>query len=83
MADNKGATSKANIPKLDDTNFLHWLILMKAHLRHKGLLKYVTEVPAVLVGAADETVNKRHAETVDIFMNYMTLIVTGCVSECV
>ncbi|KNZ59190.1 hypothetical protein VP01_1788g1 [Puccinia sorghi] len=54
MADNEGTTSKANIPKLDDTNFLHWSMRMKAHLRHKGLIKYITEVPAVLAGAAAE-----------------------------
>ncbi|KNZ61142.1 hypothetical protein VP01_1446g1, partial [Puccinia sorghi] len=38
MADIEGGTSKANIPKLDDTNFLHWSMRMKAHLRHKGLI---------------------------------------------
>ncbi|KNZ54023.1 hypothetical protein VP01_3070g1 [Puccinia sorghi] len=72
MADNKGTTSKANIPKLDDTNFLNWLMRMEAHLRHKGLIKYITEVPAVLAGAAAEAVNEKHAETVDILMNFMS-----------
>ena len=59
MADNEGGTSKANIPKLDDTNFLHWSMWMKAHLRHKGLIKYITEVPVVLSGASAEAVNKK------------------------
>ncbi|KNZ52443.1 hypothetical protein VP01_3573g3 [Puccinia sorghi] len=42
-----------------------------AHLRHKGLIKYITEVPGIFSGAAAEAVNKKHAETVDILMNYM------------
>ncbi|KNZ51680.1 hypothetical protein VP01_3864g3, partial [Puccinia sorghi] len=37
-------TSKANIPKLDDTNFLHWSMQMKADLRHKGLLKNLAKL---------------------------------------
>ncbi|KNZ58916.1 uncharacterized protein VP01_1834g5 [Puccinia sorghi] len=63
MADNEGSTSKANIPKLDDTNFLHWSMRMKAHLRHKGLIKYIIEVLVALTGAAAKAVNKKHAET--------------------
>ncbi|KNZ48081.1 hypothetical protein VP01_5929g2 [Puccinia sorghi] len=59
MADNEGGTSKANIPKLDDTNFLHWSMRMKAHLRHKGLIKYITEAPAILNGAAAEAWKKK------------------------
>ncbi|KNZ55782.1 uncharacterized protein VP01_2583g2 [Puccinia sorghi] len=54
MANKKGVLSKANIPKLDETNFLHWSMRMKAHLRHQGLIK------------------KKHTETVDILMNYMS-----------
>ncbi|KNZ60959.1 hypothetical protein VP01_1476g7 [Puccinia sorghi] len=46
MADNKGGLSKTKIPKLDETNYLHWSMCMKAHLRHKGLIKYIMEVPA-------------------------------------
>ncbi|KNZ47854.1 uncharacterized protein VP01_6091g1 [Puccinia sorghi] len=65
-------TSKANIPKLDDTNFLHCSMRMKAHLRHKGLIKYITEVPAILNGAAAEAVKKKHAETINILMNFMS-----------
>ncbi|KNZ58806.1 hypothetical protein VP01_185g8 [Puccinia sorghi] len=65
MADNEGGSSKPNIPKLDDTNYLHWSMRMKAHLRHKGLTKYITEAPAALVGAAADAVNKKHAETSD------------------
>ncbi|PLW26249.1 hypothetical protein PCANC_26631 [Puccinia coronata f. sp. avenae] len=72
MADNKGNSSKVNIPKLDEKNFLHWLMRIKAHLRHKGLLKYITEPPVPLSGAAAEAVNKKHAETFDILMNYMS-----------
>ncbi|KNZ52596.1 hypothetical protein VP01_3507g4 [Puccinia sorghi] len=72
MADNKGGTSKANIPKLDDTKFLHWLMHMKAHLCHKGLFKYITEVTVALVGAAAKAVNKKHAKTVDILMKFMS-----------
>ncbi|KNZ63360.1 uncharacterized protein VP01_11551g1 [Puccinia sorghi] len=72
MADNEGGLSKANIPKLDDSNFLPWSMRMKAHLRHKGLLKYISEVPAILAGAAAEAVNKKHTETIDILMNYMS-----------
>ncbi|KNZ50325.1 hypothetical protein VP01_448g6 [Puccinia sorghi] len=72
MANSEGGTSKSNIPKLDDTNFLHFSMQIKPHLRHKGLIKYITEVPGVLSGAAAEAVNKNHAETVDILMNYMS-----------
>ncbi|KNZ43831.1 uncharacterized protein VP01_9820g1, partial [Puccinia sorghi] len=72
MADNEGSTSKANIPNLDNTNFLHWSMRMKAHLRHKGLIKYITKVPVTLAGAAANAVNKKHAETVDILMKYMS-----------
>ncbi|KNZ45683.1 uncharacterized protein VP01_7912g1, partial [Puccinia sorghi] len=48
MADNEGAAGKANIPKLDKKNFLHWSMRMKAHLRHRGLIKYVLETPSPL-----------------------------------
>ncbi|KNZ52488.1 uncharacterized protein VP01_3558g1 [Puccinia sorghi] len=48
MADNEGVMSKAKIPKMDDTNSLHWLMQMKAHLRHKGLIKYISEAPVAL-----------------------------------
>ncbi|KNZ52894.1 hypothetical protein VP01_3407g1 [Puccinia sorghi] len=64
MADNEGSTSKANIPKLDNTKFLHWSMRMKDHLRHKGLIKYITKVPGTLAGAAAYAVNKKHAETI-------------------
>ncbi|KNZ60175.1 uncharacterized protein VP01_15g9 [Puccinia sorghi] len=55
MADIEGAAGKANIPKLDKKNFLHWSMRMKAHLL-----------------AVAKAVAKKHAETVDILMNYMT-----------
>lgn len=45
---------------------------MKAHLRHKGFLKYILEVPVPLSEAAAEAVHKKHMETVDILMNYMS-----------
>ncbi|KNZ63455.1 hypothetical protein VP01_11415g1, partial [Puccinia sorghi] len=63
MADNEGGSSKVNIPKLDDCNFLHWSMRMKAHLRHKGLIKYINEIPVALNGAAANAVNKKHAKT--------------------
>ncbi|KNZ44006.1 uncharacterized protein VP01_9609g1 [Puccinia sorghi] len=72
MANNKGGLSKVNIPKLDDCNFLHWLMCKKAHLRHKGLIKYINKVPVALNGAAADAVNKKHAETVNILMNLMS-----------
>ncbi|KNZ50718.1 uncharacterized protein VP01_4275g4 [Puccinia sorghi] len=72
MADNEGSKSKANIPKLNNVNFLHWSMRMKAHLRHKGLIKYITEAWVALSGAAADVVNKKHAKTVDILMNYMS-----------
>ncbi|KNZ61831.1 uncharacterized protein VP01_13512g1, partial [Puccinia sorghi] len=43
-----------------------------AHLRHKGLTKYILEVPVPLAGAAAEAVSKKHAKTVDILMNFMS-----------
>ena len=72
MADNNGGESKANIPKLEKTNFLHFLMKMKAHLCHKGLLKYILKVLIPLAGAAAEAVNKKHTETVNILMNFMS-----------
>ena len=72
MADNESAAGKVNIPRLDEKNFLHWSMRMKAHLRHRGLLKYVLEPPISLGGAATDAVAKKHNETVDILMNYMT-----------
>ncbi|KNZ49557.1 uncharacterized protein VP01_4940g1 [Puccinia sorghi] len=39
-----------------------------------GLIKYITKVPGVLSGAAAEAINKKHAEMVDILMNYMSEI---------
>ncbi|KNZ58632.1 hypothetical protein VP01_1891g1 [Puccinia sorghi] len=36
---------------------------MKAHLRHKGFLKYILEVPVPLSEAAAEAVHKKHMET--------------------
>jgi hypothetical protein len=72
MADNESAAGKVNIPRLDEKNFLHWSMRMKAHLRHRGLLKYVLEPAVPLAGAAADAVAKKHNETVDILMNYMT-----------
>lgn len=72
MADNEGASSKVNIPRLDEKNYLHWSMRIKAHLRHKGLLKYIFEPPVQLAGAAQDAVAKKHAETVDILMNFMS-----------
>jgi hypothetical protein len=72
MADNKGNASKVNIPKLDEKNFLHWLMRIKAHLRRKGLMKYIVDPPVPLAGAAANAVAKKRAETVDILMNYMS-----------
>ncbi|KNZ62325.1 uncharacterized protein VP01_12846g1, partial [Puccinia sorghi] len=43
-----------------------------AHLRHKGLTKYILEVPVPLAGAAAKAVSKKHAEKVDILMNFMS-----------
>ncbi|KNZ59304.1 hypothetical protein VP01_1762g3 [Puccinia sorghi] len=43
-----------------------------AHLRHKGLIMYITEAPVALAGAAANAANKKHTETVDILMNYMS-----------
>ncbi|KNZ44439.1 uncharacterized protein VP01_9168g1, partial [Puccinia sorghi] len=72
IGDNEGGSSKTNIPKLDKTNYLHGSMRMKAHLRHKGLIKYIMEVPAVLAEAAAKAVNRKHTETVDILMNYVS-----------
>ncbi|PLW49320.1 hypothetical protein PCASD_02649 [Puccinia coronata f. sp. avenae] len=72
MADNEGASSKVNIPRLDEKNYLHWSMRIKAHLRHKGLLKYILEFPVPLSGAAANAVAKKHAKTVDILMNFMS-----------
>ncbi|KNZ53853.1 uncharacterized protein VP01_3118g3 [Puccinia sorghi] len=72
MADAKGSAPKVNIPRLDEKNFLHWSMRIKAHLCHPGLLNYILETPVPLLGAAAKAVAKKHAETVDILMNYMT-----------
>ncbi|KNZ46535.1 uncharacterized protein VP01_7196g1 [Puccinia sorghi] len=72
MAENNGGSFKPNIPKLDETNFLHWLMRIKAHLCHKGLTKYILKAPVPLVGAAAEEVNKKLAEKVDILIKYMS-----------
>lgn len=72
MAESEGASSNRNIPKLDDKNFAHWSMRIKAHLRHKGLLKHVTQPAAPLAGAVAETAAKKQAEAVDILMNYMS-----------
>ncbi|KNZ54825.1 hypothetical protein VP01_2842g3 [Puccinia sorghi] len=58
MANNKGGSSKTNIPKLDNTNFLHCSMQIKAHLCHKGLIKYITKAPVELSGAAANSVKK-------------------------
>ncbi|KNZ56334.1 hypothetical protein VP01_2431g2 [Puccinia sorghi] len=61
MAENEGGSPKTKyIPKLDETNFLHWSMRMKAHLRHKGLIKYITEVPVTLSGAAADAGKKKN-----------------------
>lgn len=72
MVDTEGGSSTRNIPKLDDRNFAHWSMRIKAHLRHKGLLKHVVDPAALLSGAAAENVSKKQAEAVDILMNYMS-----------
>ncbi|KNZ59042.1 uncharacterized protein VP01_1810g3 [Puccinia sorghi] len=64
MDNNEGGSSNLNIPKVDDTNYLHWSMQMEAHLCHKGLTKYITETT--------EAINIKHAETVDTLMNYMS-----------
>lgn len=72
MAETEGASSTRNIPKLDDKNFAHWSMRIKAHLRHKGLLKYVLQPAAPLTGTVADTAAKKQAEAVDILMNYMS-----------
>ncbi|KNZ63519.1 hypothetical protein VP01_11332g1, partial [Puccinia sorghi] len=57
-------TSQANFSQLDETNFLHWSMHMKAHPRHKGPIKYITKVLVALSGASSKAVNTKHAETV-------------------
>ncbi|PLW07267.1 hypothetical protein PCANC_26494 [Puccinia coronata f. sp. avenae] len=61
-----------SISRLDEKNYLHWSMRIKAHLRHKGLLKYILKFPVPLSGAAANAVAKKHAETVDILMNFMS-----------
>ena len=80
MANNKGASSKVNIPKLDKKNFLHFSMRIKAHLCHKGLIKYINKPPIPLAGAASKAVGKKQAKTIDILMNYMSK--TPLVSLC-
>ncbi|KNZ54915.1 uncharacterized protein VP01_2818g6 [Puccinia sorghi] len=72
MADNEGALAKVHIPRLDEKNFLHWSMRIKAHLRHQGLIKYILEPGVPLSGAAADAVAKKHHETVDILMNFMS-----------
>ena len=72
MADNKGASSKVKIPCLDDKNYLHWSMRIKAHLCHKDVLKYILKPPVPLSGAAANAVAKKHAKTVDILMNFIS-----------
>ena len=72
MADKEGALSKVNIPKLDEKNFLHWSMRIKAHLQHKGLIKYINEPPVPLAGASAKAVTKKRAEVVDILMKFMS-----------
>ncbi|KNZ50187.1 uncharacterized protein VP01_4555g3 [Puccinia sorghi] len=71
MANNKESSNKANIPKLDEKNFLHWSMRMKDHLHHKGLIKHALKPPVVHSGAAAKEFAKKHHETVNILMNYM------------
>jgi hypothetical protein len=72
MANNNGALSKVNIPKLDKKNFLHWSMQIKVHLRHKGLIKYITKPPVQLAGSAANAVAKKHAKVVNILMTFMS-----------
>jgi hypothetical protein len=74
MANTEGALSKVNIPKLDKKNFLHWSMQIKAHLRHKGLIKYINKPPIPLAGAAVNAVAKKRAKLVNIPMNYVSEI---------
>ncbi|PLW56102.1 hypothetical protein PCANC_04656 [Puccinia coronata f. sp. avenae] len=66
MANNNGAFSKVKMPKLDKKNFLHWSTRIKAHLRHKFLIKYINKPAALLAGAAAKAIAKKHAKVVDI-----------------
>ncbi|KNZ52648.1 uncharacterized protein VP01_3491g1, partial [Puccinia sorghi] len=45
---------------------------IKAHLRHQGLIKYILEPGVPLSGAAANAVAKKHHETVNILMNFMS-----------
>ncbi|POW12393.1 hypothetical protein PSHT_08092 [Puccinia striiformis] len=46
------AHTKTNIPPLTENNYLQWSMRMTAYLRHTSLLKYVTDPPIDLSGAA-------------------------------
>ena len=51
--EDKESSSRENIPKLYDLNFLSWSMRIKAYLRSKGLLNYCTDVSNdTLTGAA-------------------------------
>lgn len=72
MAEKNERSSKKNIPLLDDSNYAAWSLRMKAYLRRKKLLKYVTEPPNLeLHGAALENVKDKLAEAVDILMDFL------------
>jgi hypothetical protein len=74
MANTEGALSKVNIPKIDKKNFLHWSMQIKAHLQHKGLIKYINKPPIPLARAAANAVAKKRAKLVNFLMNYVSEI---------
>ena len=72
MADSDNNQAKTNIPALTETNYLQWSMRMTAYLKHRTLLKYVTEPPVDLAGAAAAAVLTKHAEVVHILMSHIS-----------
>ncbi|POW21890.1 hypothetical protein PSHT_01837 [Puccinia striiformis] len=72
MADNAGHTTKTNIPMLTENNYLSWSMRMTAYLRHLSLLKYATDPPIDLSGAAAAAVAIKHNEVVHILMDHLS-----------
>ncbi|KNE92867.1 hypothetical protein PSTG_13778 [Puccinia striiformis f. sp. tritici PST-78] len=80
------AHTKTNIPPLTENNYLQWSMRMTAYLCHTSLLKYVTDPPIDLSGAAATAVATKHAEVVHILMSHVSdpvfdMVVTPDIAE--
>ena len=87
MAESDNNSPKSNIPVLTETNFLQWSMRMTAYLSFKSLLKYVTDPPVDLTGAAATTEATKHSEVVHILMSHISepvfkTVITPDIARC-